>query len=76
MIEILRIVRGIWRRLSLFFFLISKRIILLTRRKAHLSTLGVYRENTYVEREKRVRKLGREKDKGCTKAEVQKYKER
>jgi len=56
--------------------LISKRIILLTRRKAHLSTLGVYREKTYVEREKRVRKLGREKDKGCTKAEVQKYKER
>jgi hypothetical protein len=39
-----------------FFFLIGKRSILLKKCKAPLSTLEVYRENTYLEIEKRVTK--------------------
>jgi hypothetical protein len=42
------------------FFLLGKKSILYKKRKAPLSTLVVYRENTYLEVGKRVRKLEKE----------------
>jgi hypothetical protein len=50
----------------LFIFLIGKKSILYKKRKAPLSTLVVYRENTYLEIEKRVRKSEKEIYKGWT----------
>jgi hypothetical protein len=51
---------------SHFFFLIGKKSILYKKRKVPLSTLVVYRENTYLEIEKRVRKSEKEIYKGWT----------